>query len=62
MRDFKVTETNKCKFQGKTFKVNTEVGKMVILPFTNEPYRCFYFTGFKIKLINGGKFIIGTLK
>jgi hypothetical protein len=62
MKRFIILEATDKNLEGKLFHSNTEISKMVQLPFANEEYRCFMFNGMDIKLVNGDKIIRATLR
>lgn len=62
MKRFIVLNSTDKDFIGKLFYSNTEITKMVTLPFTNEQYRCTMFNGIDIRLVNGDKEIKATLR
>lgn len=61
MKRFKVIETNVSEFNNLEFKCDTRIRKDVVLPFTENKFRCVMFSGIKIQLVHNDKYIIGIL-
>lgn len=62
MKRFMVLNSTDKEFIGEIFFSNTEITKMVKLPFTNEQYRCTMFNGMDMRLVKDDKEIIATLR
>jgi len=58
---FIVIDTNIIEFEKYSFEVSTQIKQWVILPFTDDVYRCIMFDGHLVHLIKDDNYIIGRI-
>jgi len=59
MRKFKVIESNTTNFKNLFFEIQTQIKQNVILPFTEDEYRCIMFDGIRVHLKKDDNYIVG---